>query len=1033
MRVVIKFKMTKIRVHIWIAVVAACCSPNELFAADVESGYSIPDQELKAVQVDSSGSESFLAVRGDSRGRIFVGGREALFLYEPDEHGGYQERHELLRFPKDTWIYDIEIRGHDLYVVTINAVYLIPEGAVKTEDLEPQRLIWGMPFGHVHQGMHGLAWGPEGDLYISMGDPLWYYGDFKRPDHWGHWTFFGPDGAKLPYTGMGGVLRCRPDGSNLQVVARGTRNSCGIAFDHNWNLFTNDNDQESMPAEYVPGRLLHVAPHSFLGWPRGWMQSKSPDRFDLLPDMFEGMGRGVPVGQAYYDEALLPEKFRNNLLVARWGNRTVSRYPLRRSGASFKTEEFVVLEGHGEARPVGVCVARGGRIFVTIAYMAQNDTSPIYKSDLVMITRANDAKTHPFDRYDVKSASTLKLADELGDASWQRRYRAHAEWLRRSSKNTATRDQPPVDLSGITADQLNHWLWLIAAGSKSATQLLPYAQHDSAQVRVQAVRAIAEFYSDQPEVAPILREALGDKDPRVQHAALVGLFGQSGGLPQEVLSGPARSNDGYLRQAAATLLAQRATSDMLGEACKSKDFETRLAGVLAVGFRLTVPSATASIAKELPLQSWKRREAYLPTYFREQLDLKKLGRVGTFTFAEHWNAGKHTPEQDALFALLTDRLGDSDSRVQLQAAFFLSLLNDSRSEPMIEKVRGASARNRLAEQPVTTIRRAWIVGPFADGRAGLKRSHPPEQTAIDLSAKYTSADKQVAWVESAEAEVFDFGKTFTTPAKSSFYAYFRLQTPRSQPVMLRTKSDDAVQVWHNGSVVMTNQRIRAKKKKIGTNDSVLLTLEPGSNDLLIRTHNVAGPCQLKLQYQALDDVTFALPENLGISSLAERLKSAGDGPEKVSPEFAQIDWATAAKKGDAQSGRKLFGIDGIGCVKCHAVDARSAVSGAPSLVGTAKRFTVPHLVESVLMPSKQISPIFRGTMILTDAGRVHTGLVVGETAAFVELMLSDAKRIKITKDEIALRKFQDVSPMPAGLVKTPEELRDILSYLLHEE
>ena len=272
--------MINANVHLSFALMLLIVAQPQLMAADTNSSYSTPDTELQTVLIDSSDKESFLSIRGDSQGRIFVGGREAVFLYEPDDRGGYRPRRELIRFPADTWIYDIEIRGKDLYVVTITAVYRIPEGAAKTEGLTAERLVWGMPFGHVHQGMHGLAWGPEGDLYISMGDPLWYYGDFERPDHWGHWTFFGANGTRIPYTGMGGVLRCRPDGSELQVVARGTRNSCGIAFDRNWNLFTNDNDQESMPAEYVPGRLLHVAPHSFLGWPRGWMQSKSPDRFD---------------------------------------------------------------------------------------------------------------------------------------------------------------------------------------------------------------------------------------------------------------------------------------------------------------------------------------------------------------------------------------------------------------------------------------------------------------------------------------------------------------------------------------------------------------------------------------------------------------------------------------------------------------------------------------------------------------------------------------------------------------------------------
>ena len=193
--------------------------------------------------------------------------------------------------------------------------------------------MWGVPRYHVHQCFHALAWGPEGDLYISMGDTLVHYGDFERPDHWGHWTFFTPAVKEgIPYTGQGAVLRMHPDGSGLQVVARGFRNCCGLVFDKSWNLFGNDNDHESLPLAYVPGRLLHVTPHSDFAWPRGWMPQITPDRADLLETMFTGMGRAVPVGQAYLDSPNIPEKFRHNLLVARWGVRALMRYPISPRG-----------------------------------------------------------------------------------------------------------------------------------------------------------------------------------------------------------------------------------------------------------------------------------------------------------------------------------------------------------------------------------------------------------------------------------------------------------------------------------------------------------------------------------------------------------------------------------------------------------------------------------------------------------------------------------------------------------------------------
>jgi len=146
------------------------------------SDYRLVDSELKLVGIDSDATESFLALDLDSAGRLFAGGREALFVYEPAKNGLYQPRPLLYRFPKDSWIYGLAIRGADLYVSTHTAVYVLEGAVLKRTDIKPKRLLWGqpmLPYFEEHQGMHALAFGPEGDLYFSAGDNLVGYGDFQ--------------------------------------------------------------------------------------------------------------------------------------------------------------------------------------------------------------------------------------------------------------------------------------------------------------------------------------------------------------------------------------------------------------------------------------------------------------------------------------------------------------------------------------------------------------------------------------------------------------------------------------------------------------------------------------------------------------------------------------------------------------------------------------------------------------------------------------------------------------------------------------
>ncbi|HEY1068523.1 MAG TPA: LamG-like jellyroll fold domain-containing protein, partial [Pirellulales bacterium] len=196
---------------------------------------SAVDPRLQVALVDRSERDVYMGVKVDRDGRLFVGGRERVFLFAPQGRG-FAPRHELLKFPPDSIIIGLEFRGDDLYVLTDNALYLVPGGRVRTKDLQPQRILWGLPLD-LHVSFHCLAWGPEGKLYLTHGDPLLGFGDWNRPDHWGHWTLFsGVENKPVPYTGQGAVLRVDPDGTNVEVIARGLRGPVGLTFDEHGNL-----------------------------------------------------------------------------------------------------------------------------------------------------------------------------------------------------------------------------------------------------------------------------------------------------------------------------------------------------------------------------------------------------------------------------------------------------------------------------------------------------------------------------------------------------------------------------------------------------------------------------------------------------------------------------------------------------------------------------------------------------------------------------------------------------------------------------
>jgi putative heme-binding domain-containing protein len=889
---------------------------------------------------------------------------------------------------------------------------------VQRENLKPERLLWGSPVD-LHVTWHGLAWGPEGDLYFSSGDPLLNYGDFQqRPDHFGHWTIYGPN-EQTAYTGVGGFYRCKPDGSGLKVVAGGTRGAVGVAFDRRWNLFSNDNDHESIADRYSPARLLHVAPQANFFWPRGWIAEMSSERSDLLGMVNTNMGREVPVGQAYLDEPSLGERYTDSILVARWGQRRVSGYQLKPRGASFSGEEYPLLIGEETARPVGVTVGSGGRVFVAISYMAGNEWSPKYPSEIVLLTKANETAGEKFQPYDAPTVEPARLWSELSSDSSQRRQQAQVELFRRGGallveaakrlKHCQNHDPAFIPL-----------VWLSAASGTPAARaaILGLVHSDNADVRAAAIRALHEFPQLKPESA-VFMQAIADTDAAVRHAALVAYFDRDEPLPLGQLSAVATSSDTYLRQAAALLLARRGTAQQIQGLLNSSDAAQRLAGVLAAGFRLTVPPAIGSLPKDLPLKYESGNAEFVIQYADAKVDLKSLGRVGSFTTAERWKHLPHSEEETQLFQALLERLGDSDDRVFQQAAYFLNLFDVPQANEAVANTRRQRLLARLAAAPSVAVTQAWAIGPFDDLKKGFATIHPPEQGPIDLSAEIKSGQQNRSWQTANLADKSALSLAPSPPAQQSSYAWFRLQSLQAQPAQIEVSAPAAFKLWHNG-------------RAIDVVEPLILALEPGSNDILLRLAHAAGDRPLAVNVRASEQVAASLPEKISGGTLAERLRSSSGDATQIPAEFLAVDWSARSKSGDAERGRRLFGADALGCVKCHAVLPNQKGGGAPSLAGAKQRFTVAHLVESVLAPGKTVAPVFGTTTIVTADGQSLSGLVVEENNEQVVLLLPTATRQSVLKSEIEARKLQNASPMPSGLVKTPAELADLLAYLLSE-
>jgi putative heme-binding domain-containing protein len=140
----------------------------------------------------------------------------------------------------------------------------------------------------------------------------------------------------------------------------------------------------------------------------------------------------------------------------------------------------------------------------------------------------------------------------------------------------------------------------------------------------------------------------------------------------------------------------------------------------------------------------------------------------------------------------------------------------------------------------------------------------------------------------------------------------------------------------------------------------------------------------------------------------------------------------ARELGSIQRGRELFYGAAIGCAKCH--DPAAGQPLGPDLM--QKRDTKDiHLVESILQPSRVIHEGYHPVLVLTAAGRTHTGFHLRENER--TLVIRDSvlgkKTLEFNKRDLEELTRLQRSTMPAGLVnqlKNRAEFLDLVRFVM---
>ncbi len=134
--------------------------------------------------------------------------------------------------------------------------------------------------------------------------------------------------------------------------------------------------------------------------------------------------------------------------------------------------------------------------------------------------------------------------------------------------------------------------------------------------------------------------------------------------------------------------------------------------------------------------------------------------------------------------------------------------------------------------------------------------------------------------------------------------------------------------------------------------------------------------------------------------------------------------------GDPARGQKLMDDKRTKCAVCHKIAGKGGDVGV-DLSRIGGKFDRPHLIESLLEPSRQIVEGYRTTNVLTADGNIISGIMKQQDDQQITIVDANAMPHAIKRTNIDKLSHASVSMMPEGLSKelSLDEFTDLIAYL----
>jgi quinoprotein glucose dehydrogenase len=943
-------------------------------------------------------------------------------------------------------------RGDDVYFTSIPSVWKLKDedGDGKADARESLSRGYGVHFSLTGHDLHGMIFGPDGKLYFTVGD---------RGAH-----VTSKEGEVFAFPDEGVCFRCDPDGSNLEVVARGLRNPQELAFDNYGNLFTGDNDCDHGDRE----RLVHIVEGGDSGWRIGYQFSEQNpggawNAEKLWHTRWEGQAAYLlpplahidngPSGFAFYPGVGLTEEYKEHFFLCHFkGQASVSgikTFSLKPKGASYEMVNERILAWN--ILPTDVEFGPDGSLYWSdwVHGWPKSNMGRIYK--LTPETGADQAlanQTKLLFLDGMKNRATTELTELLAHADQRIRLDAQYELAERGVSVIR-------ELSLIlrhTSHQLQriHCIWAldqIASKSKQnakvASYILPYLTDQDPEIRAQAAKALDQGWGDD-RLAQWLKPLLKDSSLRVRFFAAQSLGklaqAESAAWILDLIEDNA-DQDLYLRHAGVTALARIGHQQALLEAASHDSVAVRMAVLLA--WRQTSdPAITKFLTDPEPLIVVEAARAINDAPIENA-----MGALAQLSSGLPLASLKSTlaPEADLVRPTLRRminanfRLG-TEQHAQLLTAFALN-----KTMPATIRSEGL----RLLGEWGDPSPRDKVTGLY---RPVAKRSGEPAINALEphITTLLSHSDTMIA--ESAAQAIGRLKHLDSARVLSAIVGDLtkseglRIEALRALALMKAPQLTEALAtIQHDFSVRLRREATRIQ----ASNDP--LTAAPQLNAVL--ENGTIGEQQTALSGLAAipgsvaDEIILRwmgkwsngeAPVEIGLD-IIEAAEARQDGRivealqkwrEALAESETENEDQLLLAGGDVELGKSLFREHpAAACTRCHQLNGVGGDVG-PRMDGVGSQQTAEYLLESIVKPNATIAEGFESVLVETKEGDFFAGVLKSENEE--ELVINSPEEGLITvKTADVISREKGLSGMPEGmdLMLSKQDLRNLIAFL----